>query len=439
MSKPSRDELLNELEEHLAEARRHRDADRNENARAALTQALSFAEKHFGEVSPQADKVCFALAAFHYSVSEPEAEMACLERRVRIRKADAAIPQVVEALWDVARCHGTQSRPQDAEDAYREAASICDPEVPQHLEVLVPTLRRLGSFLNDAERYAEAEKELRAALELCRKDPPAPTVESAGVLMCLSESLLCMRRGAEAEPLIRAAAPVITHRSVRPTTSHGRTFYYLGNFLQHEGRHAEAERAYLQAIIQTREAERINYRNLAYVLQAAAANDLRLDRRDRAERRLRNAADHLLRKGEPHDSDVLSVRQDLVNVLVPDKAYAKAETVLQAMVEAVDHPDFTDESARERFLNNLGFVQVHLEEFPKAEANLRRALLSAGADEGCFVLKNLGLMYQKMGYVREAVSEYRKALVLFEKHHSKDHPMVGFIQQSLAELEAADA
>ena len=436
MSKPSREDLLKELHDGLAEARRLRGAGQPENARAELTQSLAFAEKHFGEVSPQVDKVCLALAEFHFAQGEPEAELACLERRVRIRKADASIPQVVEAFWDVAQCLVAQRRPAEAETAFRDASELCDPQVPEHVEVLIPTFRRLGTLLNDEERYADAETELRQAFALCRGAAPTPTVEAARVLMCLAESLFCQRRGAEAEPLIRAATPVATHRSVRPTTSQGRAFYYFGNFLQHEERHAEAERAYLHAIIQTREAERINYRNLAYVLQAAAANDLRLRRRDRAERRLRSAVDHLLRNGEPHDPDVLSVRQDLVNIFVPDKAYAKAVAVLQAMVEAIDRPDFTDETARERYHNNLGFVQVHLEEFPKAEANLRRALRSAGEDEGCFVHKNLGLMYQKMGYVQEAVAAYRKALPLFERHHSKDHPMVDFIRQALAELEA---
>ena len=44
-------------------------------------------------------------------------------------------------------------------------------------------------------------------------------------------------------------------------------------------------------------------------------------------------------------------------------------------------------------------------------------------------------MYQKMGYVDEAIREYRKALPLFEQHFSKDHPVAEFIRGALAELE----
>jgi tetratricopeptide (TPR) repeat protein len=435
MSRPSREALIKELNERLADARRHRSAGRSENARAELTQALAFAEKSFGEVSPQVDKVCLAFADFHYSQKEPDAELAFLERRVRIRKADAGIPQVAEALCDVAQCHRDQRRPADAEAHYRKAIGLCDPAIPAHSEVLRQTLRRLGSFLNDRERYADAEKELRLALEVCRREEPVPTVEAARVLMTLAESLFCQGRGDEARKYVEVAEPVATHRSHRPTTGQGKTFYYLGNWHQHHKRHAEAERAYAHAIHQTREADDTNFTNLAYIFQAAANNDLRLDRRDRAVRRLEHAYAHLLRSRERHHPDVLSVRQDLVNIHVADKQYDKAEPLLQEMVTATEHPDFTDEPAKERYLNNLGFVQVHLEEFPKAEANLRRALLSAGDDKGCFVIKNLGLMYQKMGYVREAIAEYRKALPLFEQHHSKDHPMVGFIRQALTELE----
>jgi tetratricopeptide (TPR) repeat protein len=162
---------------------------------------------------------------------------------------------------------------------------------------------------------------------------------------------------------------------------------------------------------------------------------LKRGRPSQAEQRLKLAVNFLRRSQEEHHPDLLSVKQDLVNIYIPAKQYAKAEPILEEMVAASEHPDFDDEKAKERYLNNLGFVQVHLEEFPKAEANLRRALLSAGEDQGCYVIKNLGLMYQKMGYAEEAIQEYRKALPLFEKHFSADHPVAEFIRGALSELE----
>ena len=126
----------------------------------------------------------------------------------------------------------------------------------------------------------------------------------------------------------------------------------------------------------------------------------------------------------------------MINIYIPAGRYAEAEPILQAMVKASEHADFSDERAQERYLNNLGFVQVHLEEFPKAELNLRRALEIAGKDEGCYIIKNLGLMYQKMGYVTEAIREYEKALPLFETHYDPKHSVAEFIRTALAELKA---
>jgi len=181
------------------------------------------------------------------------------------------------------------------------------------------------------------------------------------------------------------------------------------------------------------------YPNLALILQAQACNDLKLKKPARAERHLRQAVRHALRSLPPHHADVLSIRQDLTNILIPAGRYADAEAVLAEMTAAADHADFTDTKAKERYLNNLGFVQVHLEEFPKAEANLRRALALAGPDGGCYVIKNLGLMYQKMGYVAEAIREYEKALPLFEQHFGADHSVAAFIRTALAELRSPSA
>jgi hypothetical protein len=46
-------------------------------------------------------------------------------------------------------------------------------------------------------------------------------------------------------------------------------------------------------------------------------------------------------------------------------------------------------------------------------------------------------MYQKMGYVTEAIQEYERALPLFEKHHGADHAVATFIREALTELRAA--
>ena len=435
MSKPSKEAELAEFKDRLATAQGHREADRMELARGEYIQALAFAEQHFGANSQQVDEVCLELALFYSTVKEPTAELAMLERRVRIRKAEAGIPQIVDALNDVAECHKLQDRPDDAETTYREALDLCDESIETHHAPLRMTLLYFGVFLNDRERHDEAIPILERGLTACKLPQEVPTLTAARIAMHLGEALLQAKQPAEAQVFIDAATPVVTHRGQPGSTAFGKILYYLGNYHQREDRFAEAARAYDLAILQTRNSRHINFRNFAYIQQAAAANELKRGRPNQAEQRLKLAVNFLCRTEEEHHPDVLSVKQDLVNIYIPAKQYAKAEPILEEMVAASDHPEFSDERAKERYLNNLGFVQVHLEEFPKAEANLRRALLSAGDDHGCYVIKNLGLMYQKMGYAEEAVREYRKALPLFEQHFSTDHPVAEFIRGALSELE----
>ena len=435
MPKPNKEALLDEFKDRLATAKKHRSADRMELARAEYTQALAFAEEHFGPESTQVDTVCLELALFYSTMKEPEAELGVLERRVRIRKAEAGISQIVDALQDVAECHKLQDRQDVAESTYREALELCDESIEAHHPALRMTLLYFGVFLIDQERHDDAIPVFERGLALCKLAKEIPTFTAARTAMHLGEALLQVKRPEEARTLIEAAAPVVTHRGQAPSTAFGKIFYYLGNYYQREDRFVEAERTYDLAIQQTHNARSVNYRNFAYIQQAAASNDLKLQRPRRAEHRLQQAVKFLLRTQDEHHADVLSVKQDLVNIYIPAKQYAKAEPLLEEMVAASEHPDFDDERAKERYLNNLGFVQVHLEEFPKAEANLRRALLSAGEDHGCYVIKNLGLMYQKMGYAAKAIQEYRKALPLFEQHLSTDHPVAEFIRGALSELE----
>lgn len=435
MPKPDRETSLAEFKDRLATAKEHRLADRTELARAEYLQALAFAEEHFGADSTQVDTVCLELAMFYSSTKEAAPELAMLERRVRIRKAEAGIPQIVDALQDLAECHHQQDRPQDSASTYQEALDLCDETIEAHLPPLRMTLLYFGIFLNNCERYEEAIPVFERGMSLCKLDKDTPTFTAARTAVHLGEALLQVKRHEEARVLIDAATPVVSHRGQSGSTVFGKIFYYVGNYHQREDRFLEAARAYDLALLQSRNARHINFRNMAYIQQAAASNDLKRGRPRQAEQRLKVAVNFLCRTQDEHHPDVLSVKQDLVNIYIPAKQYAKAEPLLEEMVAASEHPDFDDERAKERYLNNLGFVQVNLEEFPKAEANLRRALLSAGEDHGCYVIKNLGLMYQKMGYAAEAIQEYRKALPLFEQHLSTDHPVAEFIRGALAELE----
>ena len=133
---------------------------------------------------------------------------------------------------------------------------------------------------------------------------------------------------------------------------------------------------------------------------------------------------------------VMDTRLGLINVLIPAERYAEAETVIAEAIEAIKNLERNLESKQNLYYNNLGFVQVHLEKFPKAEASLRFALKVAQDDqERAYPLKNLGLLYQRMGYVTEAIDYYQQALRLFEAEPGEPHPMIPVIQKALTELQ----
>ena len=434
MGEPDRTSHQAEFQDRLRTGDRHREASEMEHARAEYLQALAYAETHLGEESPEVDRACLALANLHSALDEPAEELAALERRVRIRRRQGDVTVIVDALQDVAQCLSDQAKPDEARAVYAEAIALCDESVEAHRAILRATLLYFGNFLLRIDRPEEALPRFEHGLRLCRLEHPFPALGAARLLLHQGEALLALRREDEAVTLLEQALPLLSSRSQRPTTSVGKLSYFLANHYQQLGRHTEADRAYATATLQTSTCEKPNFHNLAYILQAWAANDLKQGRTQRAERHLRRGIKAGLRAHEPHHPDVLSIQQDLVNLFIPAKRYTEAETLLEEMVAASRHPDFDDGAARERYHNNLGFVQVHLEEFPKAELNLRRALANPTKDENCFVIKNLGLMYQKMGYVAEAIREYERALPLFEKHHGPDHPVATFIREALAEL-----
>jgi tetratricopeptide (TPR) repeat protein len=433
MSKPSKEQHLAEFRDRMDAAQKHRDADEMELARAEYLQALAYADKHLGPYSPEVDQACYRLANFYAALREPTEELAVLERRVRIRQGKGDVPEIVDALQDVALCHASYDRPAEAEETYREAIDLCDEADEKHQPELRATLLYFGDFLHQHDRPAEAVEVFERGLRLCARSKSYPSISGSRLAANLAQSLFRLKRPTEAVALLEKALPVLAHRSQPTIAITRRMLYELANHYQTEKRLADAERCYGEAIYQASMGN--TPRDHALILEAAADNDVKLGRRDRAERRLRKAIKQILRVREAHHKEALGVRQSLVNILIPAERYADAEAVLTEMVQAADHPDFSDDRARERHLNNLGFVQVHLEEFPKAEANIRRGLETADEENSAFLIKNLGLMYQKMGYTTEATQEYERALKLFEKY-LPDHQVAEFIRNALKELKA---
>ena len=437
MASNSREKHEKEFKSRLQTADQHRENDQQELARAELIQALAYAKKHLGPEGEEVVEAYRKLACLHAELRESDEELDALEQRLEIRRRKGELAGVVDALQDVALCHASYERHDRAEEHYRQAIAMCDEANKDHHRPLRQTLLLFGDFLTELERYAEAITVLERGLHVCAISESYPSLAGSRTACTLGLTLMLADRAEEGAALLEQALPLVSHRSQDSTRVLRRSLVNYANFLQMNKRQAEAEPFYAEAVYQFSNGPRLNKRGFGHLLQAAANNDIGLGKRKRAERRLRMGIKQFLEALEPHHPEVFSIRQDLVNLLIPDQRYADAEPLLTEMVAAADHPEVTDERLRERQLNNLGFVQVHLEEFPKAEANLRRALASAGDDHGCYAIKNLGLMYQKMGYTAEAIREYERALPLFVKEFGSDHAVADFIRKALAELRAS--
>ncbi len=436
MAADPREKHEKEFKIRLKAAQNYRKEDKEELARAELIQALAYAEKHLGTNSEEVIEACLKLASLHASIQEPGEELRLLQRVLHIREAVGGVEGIVDSLQDLAFCHGSYGRTEEAEKLYRRAIGLCVESVQAHHAPLRLTLLYLGDFLIEQDRFAEAVEPLERGLRVCARSTSYPSTCGSRTACALGVALLRVDRTEEGEALLDQALPLVSHRSQPSSTPLRRALHIYANHLQRTDRFAKADLIYGEALYHFGNSNRAHPVNHAHLLQAAASNDVRLDRKDRAERRLQLGLRLLRDKVEPHHVRVLSLQQDLSNLFIPALRYADAEAILTEMVQATAHADFTDLRARERYLNNLGFVQVHLEEFPKAEANLRRALVTAGDDHGCYIIKNLGLMYQKMGYTTEAIREYEKALPLFVKEFGEAHTVAAFIRDALKELKA---
>lgn len=438
MAPDSRDKHEKEFKNRLQAASEHRENDEHEKARAELIQALAYAEKHLGPESDEFGEASRRLAGLHGFLSEPDAEREVLERLLSLREGHGDPMGIVDALQDVAFCHDRNDRDDEAEANFRRAIDLCDEQNQAHNRSLRLTLLYLGEFLSAKNRQAEAIPTLERGLHVCAICDSYPSIAGSRLACALGVALLKSDRDEEAAVLLDQGLAVLSHRSQPSTRNLVNTLHVYANRLQRTNQLDKADAVYTEALYHLPHTSEGPIR-LGHLLQAAASNDRKRANLPRAERRLRRAIRQLLTKLKPYSVDVLECQQDLTDLLIRQQRYAEAETELTKMVQAAEDPDCANDTFLVRYLNNLGFVQVHLEEFPKAEANLRRGLaLTDIADEDrAFLTKNLALMYQKMGYAAEAIREYEAALQLFETESKPGHPMVEFIRQALAELRSA--
>jgi tetratricopeptide (TPR) repeat protein len=440
MSQFSREKLQAEFNKILSEGRKYLFEDQLERARAEFLQAQEYAEKNFGVFSEELDEANFELIGIFRRLDEEKQELALLQRLVERRRSEktfATVPSLVNALIDLARCENNLDAKVEAKATLESAIQVCDNSALEHLHSLQKVYYYFGRFLYHEQLNDESLVVLRKGLKLHVRNKMSDDMWAAKTAMYYALVLWNLNRQAEAADLTSRSYRVVCHHTQAPSLDFNRLLYHIGGYYDEQAQYQEAESILSAALFDLFRMDRPNFHNIGMIYSRLGDIDLKLEKKERAEYHLRRALKALLKHGKPSDRSVLNTRQDLANILLPAGRYAEAEPLLQEGVDSLVSVNQGPSEILNRFLNNLGFAQVHLEEFPKAEANLRRALSVAVDDlDRAFPLKNLGLMYQTMGYVKEAIDNYQQALVLFEGRGTPEHPQVSRIREALSKLQS---
>jgi len=438
MSKPSPDKQRSEFAEIISQGKKYLFDEQMERARAEFSQAQSFAEAHFGINSEEVDLAHDELINLLHILELKDDELALLESLVAKRRQHEPqnVPSLVSALMRLAKCQVDLGQFDAAEAHFKEAIASCSLHNSEHLFSLQLSHVDYGRCLCRHHQAERAVEVLEEGLKLYARIKDGNVMMAADMAMYMALAYWNLGREAEAVELGTQVAPLTCHRSAGPNADFTRMLYHVGGYYHQEKKYKEAD-YYLQwALTRLFQESSIKHRNIGAVYHLLASNDRLFGKPERVERHLRRALKFLLRGCEAHEPMVMDTRLGLINVLIPAERYAEAETVIAEAIEAIKNRERNLESKQNLYYNNLGFVQVHLEKFPKAEASLRFALKVAQDDqERAYPLKNLGLLYQRMGYVTEAIDYYQQALRLFEAEPGEPHPMIPVIQKALTELQ----
>lgn len=427
-----------------------------ELARAEFLQALAYAKTDEGELSDAYDHALLRLAEFHHEQYENGDEYTCLAQRADLRRQrHGAVPATASALHDLGLWHFRADEFPQCEALAREGISFCvEPSrellapnaaptgtAQDDLSALIQCYRMLSRCCYDTEQYTACIVAGEKVLSLCAIAGATFHANAAWSSVWLACAYYHEANHAAALELLELCLPMLSNRYRLADTTIARGHHVLGLCYRKFQRHADAARVLDIACEYVRTGSRFDKRYLAEILESAAEAHLSLGASERCERKLRESIRFCKASSDGAPSEQACVAQSaLIDFLIQSKRYGDAEPVLETVLADLEQLHGKDALILERTLNNLGYTQVHLEEFPKAEQTLRRAntlYLQHNGRSGPYIIKNLGLMYQQMGYNAEAITHFQEARVLFVNEYGTEHPMLTFIDAALTKLNHA--
>ncbi|SDC81242.1 tetratricopeptide repeat protein [Paraburkholderia lycopersici] len=268
-----------------------------------------------------------------------------------------------------------QRRYAEAEPLYRKALDLAKTGLPSGHPMIAYSLNNLGHVLSYQGQKAEAGQLYRQALDVTSGTLPAAHPDRIGTMANLASALVAQDKYDEAEKLCRSAMDLAEGAQI-PAGTLGVVKHTLGNLFYQQGRYAEAEPFYRQALELEKEACSNNDEQMVGSLITLA--DV-LDKQARYS------------ESEPLYRQALALREKLT----PD---AKAEIA-------------TLQNSLATTLFRLGRHEA-AEPLYRLALRMRRDALPASSPLLASSLNNLAQILFKLGSVDEAESLHREALAL---------------------------
>ncbi len=425
-------ELLNSAQENLRE-------NRHEIARADSIQAVQFAEKHFGAHSEESIDALRPLMELYFHADEIEPGYECLEKIdhiLELRKNQTH--DRVYLYNDVAVIFGNKRNSPEALKLLTRALALSEKVDKENIKVRVHTLINLGYYHFREQEHAECIRYIEKGLAEGNAVKPYPTPKYAEAAIILARALFENPANNDTvSALLENALPVITSIANTPNESTGIGYMILGIIYFKSGHYTRAQFDFDKAATAFEYCQPSAQHRLANCYSWAHDNEVKLGNDVRAEVLAKKALTLTNELYAEHSDEIIKDKVDLLHFYVQRQRYIDATPLLEEVIASIETRHGRDDPQLQQHCNNLGFVYVHLERFPLAEGLLRRAqkfaLMRTPSVPCPFVTKNLGLMYQKMGYSEKAIIEYSKARKLFIEQHGESHPMIQFIDNALTE------
>jgi eukaryotic-like serine/threonine-protein kinase len=308
-----------------------------------------------------------------------------------------AVRDFVVGLFRVSKPEESRGREVTARELLGRGARRVDGELAQQPELQAELLDVLGVIHRDLGLYAEADSLLRRSIELARARGGGNDRREAERLTEWARVLAARGQYARAESLLVDARAILLARGPEDSIA-AATLSALGGLRRQQGRYAEAEALYVQA--------------------------LKIDRSPRGAGPLRLADDL---------DDLGVVLEEAGNLARADSMYQQALSLRRERLDA-DHPRVIAS------LHHLGALREKQGEYAAAERldrevlERRRRVYPAGHPEIAYALQGLASTLQIQGGYPEAEALNLEALAVLRERLGPDHPEAVELERNLATL-----